>query len=633
MRGSVGLAILIITAICACNSLAAQANYGSFQQLWNNSNLPDSTRLDAVQRIAFGYVNTQPDSARLMALMQLEYARAHGLPAWQARALNVIGLSYRFQSDYQRALQHYEQSIALLEKSGDRNYMSAVYGNMGDLFRLQNNYPKAIDYITRALALAEETGDHKRTADAYVSIATIYFENPSESEKVFEYLEKARKIYEQMQNQQGLALVFSNLSAAHVNKEEYDKALIYNDKALSIHEMTGDVFGVATSLHNRAIIHTYQGRYHQAMDDFNREVGIFQSLGDKEGLADAYNSMGELWIQQGRFAQAVKMCGQALGIARKISSPPRTVADACDCLYRAHYELGQYKTALEYLEMFIAAKDGLEKEKTAQRLKEMEVQRQMAIDSLARVQEKFRLETAHQQALRRKNNLVWMLLIGALGTAVIALGFWVRMLYFRKRSQMLKTRSDELEKKQLLNEIELLRSQVNPHFLFNSLSILSSLVHVDTQLAEQFIEQLSRSYRYILEQKEQSLVTLRTELEFIQAYAFLLKIRFEDKFDLAVDIPERMLDTGQIAPLTLQLLIENAVKHNRMSTQEPLKVRVFVENGPTLVVQNNLQPRTARTMSTGVGLPNIQNRYALLTEKGVSAGENGDSYIVKVPLL
>jgi LytS/YehU family sensor histidine kinase len=226
-----------------------------------------------------------------------------------------------------------------------------------------------------------------------------------------------------------------------------------------------------------------------------------------------------------------------------------------------------------------------------------------------------------------------LLTAGGLGVLSVALAFWVRMLYFRRRSQSLQIRSDELEKQQLINEVALLRTQVNPHFLFNSLSILSSLVHIDANLSEQFIEQLSRSYRYILEQKEQSLVTLRTELEFIQAYSFLLKIRFENKFDLHIELPDDILDNYKIAPLTLQLLIENAVKHNRMSVKEPLVVSVAVENGDTLVVKNRLQPRTSAVVSTGVGLQNILNRYALLTERTVWAGETEAQFVVTVPLL
>ncbi len=214
----------------------------------------------------------------------------------------------------------------------------------------------------------------------------------------------------------------------------------------------------------------------------------------------------------------------------------------------------------------------------------------------------------------------------------LALGFWSCMLYFRKYSQTFQKKAEHLEKQQLLNEIALLKTQVNPHFLFNSLSILSSLVTVNPELSERFIDQLSRSYRYILEQKEQSPVSLRTELEFIKSYAFLLKTRFENKFDLCFNLSENLLDQYKIAPLTLQLLIENAVKHNRMSVKEPLVIQVFME-GDFLIVQNRLQRRTQRDVSTGTGLNNIINRYALLTERPVRAGESEDHFTVKIPLL
>ena len=185
----------------------------------------------------------------------------------------------------------------------------------------------------------------------------------------------------------------------------------------------------------------------------------------------------------------------------------------------------------------------------------------------------------------------------------------------------------------MVNEISLLKTQVNPHFLFNSLSILSSLVRVDPDLSEQFIEQLSRSYRYILEQKDQSLVTLRTELGFIDSYAFLLKIRFENKFNLVVQLPDDILDRYKIAPLTLQLLVENAVKHNRMSVNEPLIVNITYEDNQMLVVKNRLQPRSTPTISTGMGLQNIINRYALLTDRPVWAGETEDQFVIRIPLL
>lgn len=201
-----------------------------------------------------------------------------------------------------------------------------------------------------------------------------------------------------------------------------------------------------------------------------------------------------------------------------------------------------------------------------------------------------------------------------------------------RRLEDVQVRAERLEKENVQAQFAALKSQVNPHFLFNSLSILSSLVHADAELSEKFIDQLSRAYRYILEQKDNERVLLKTELEFIQAYRFLLNIRFENKFDVVVNVPEADQNRYSIAPLTLQLLVENAVKHNRMSAKEPLQVHIHIGDN-CLIVSNNRQLRPQSEASTGVGLQNIINRYALLTDRPVWIGENEGSFVVKIPLL
>lgn len=195
-----------------------------------------------------------------------------------------------------------------------------------------------------------------------------------------------------------------------------------------------------------------------------------------------------------------------------------------------------------------------------------------------------------------------------------------------------EVKAERLEKESVQAQFAALKNQVSPHFLFNSLSILSSLVQVDADLSEKFIDRLSRAYRYILEQKDNELVTLKTELEFIESYVFLLKIRFEAKFDVTINVPDSLLTRYKIAPLTLQLLVENTVKHNQMSSENPLRVSIRAE-GDELVVENGLQPRTQTDDSTGVGLQNIVNRYALLTPRKVWIGPLEGMFVVKIPLL
>lgn len=198
--------------------------------------------------------------------------------------------------------------------------------------------------------------------------------------------------------------------------------------------------------------------------------------------------------------------------------------------------------------------------------------------------------------------------------------------------EAVQLRAEQLEKESVLTQFGALKSQVNPHFLFNSLSILSTLVKKDAARSELFIDRLSKAYRYILEQRDTDVVPLRSELAFLQAYVYLLKTRFENKFEVQVSVPEGVQDRASIPPLTLQMLVENAVKHNRMSEKEPLVIRVETD-GDYLVVSNPLQPRKEAPATTGIGLQNIINRYALLTDRPVWAGEREGAFLVRVGLL
>lgn len=190
----------------------------------------------------------------------------------------------------------------------------------------------------------------------------------------------------------------------------------------------------------------------------------------------------------------------------------------------------------------------------------------------------------------------------------------------------------QLQKEKLLSQFEVLKQQVNPHFLFNSLNVLTSLIKIEPELAEKFTEHLAKVYRYVLENKDNELVNLSTELDFLSAYLFLLDIRFEDKLRVNISISE-YLQQLRIIPLALQLLIENAIKHNAMSKKKPLIIDIFVDSQQRLNVINNLQEREAHFASTGVGLQNILNRYQLLNKPSPEIEKTDSQFIVRIPLI
>ena len=177
-----------------------------------------------------------------------------------------------------------------------------------------------------------------------------------------------------------------------------------------------------------------------------------------------------------------------------------------------------------------------------------------------------------------------------------------------------------------------MKQQVNPHFLFNSLNVLTSFIKLEPDLAEKFSERLSLVYRYVLENKDYELVSLKTELDFLKAYIFLLDIRFLDKLKVDIRIPDDKLEE-KIIPLAMQLLIENAIKHNTMSKLSKLKIDIYIDEENRLNIVNNLQERKTQIISTGVGLKNIRNRYSLLQLSEPEFIKTDIEFIARIPLI
>lgn len=190
----------------------------------------------------------------------------------------------------------------------------------------------------------------------------------------------------------------------------------------------------------------------------------------------------------------------------------------------------------------------------------------------------------------------------------------------------------KLQKENLQSQFDMLKNQVNPHFLFNSLNVLISLIRIEPELAERFTEQLAKVYRYVLENKDKDLVKLSTELDFLRAYVFLLDIRFLDKVKVSIEIAEHDNDK-LVLPLALQLLIENAIKHNTFSKASPLVISIFIDQHNYLNVINNYQGRNTPFASTKVGLRNISSRYSLLTDLPPSFELAEKHFIARIPLL
>ena len=197
----------------------------------------------------------------------------------------------------------------------------------------------------------------------------------------------------------------------------------------------------------------------------------------------------------------------------------------------------------------------------------------------------------------------------------------------KRAQQMAKSLQEELSQ----IKFEVLKSQINPHFMFNSLNVLSGLIEKDTMKAQQFIDEFSHIYRYVLETIEQPVASLEKELDFMRSYLFLQQIRHGSDLTYTVAIPSALLKKG-LPPLSLQIVLENAIKHNVINESKPLRIDVY-SNEDFLMVRNSIQPKITLGTSTGLGLKNLTKRYALICNQRPDFSVINNDYIARLPLI
>jgi sensor histidine kinase YesM len=225
---------------------------------------------------------------------------------------------------------------------------------------------------------------------------------------------------------------------------------------------------------------------------------------------------------------------------------------------------------------------------------------------------------------KTSEGLKYLIIFTIIGTILI------NSSHFFKSWKQAAVNEEKLKREKLAIEYEALKNQVNPHFLFNSLSALSSLVYKDQDKAVTFIREFSNVFRYVLESREKEVVDFATEKKLLESVSYLNRIRYEDSLQIRINLPDAT--DKYIIPMALQMLLENAIKHNAISVNKPLIVEIFEEEA-YVVVKNNLQAKKSEIASNKIGLENIKSRYKYLSAKDVLVEVSDEEFVVKIPVL
>lgn len=205
----------------------------------------------------------------------------------------------------------------------------------------------------------------------------------------------------------------------------------------------------------------------------------------------------------------------------------------------------------------------------------------------------------------------------------------IRLIY---QKQVINLENETLRREALQSQFESLKNQLSPHFLFNSLTALKTLIREAPETAQNYINNLSKALRYTLQSNEKQLVTLKEEMTFMDSYIYLIKLRFDTNLSVSISINEEY-SSYRLPPLTIQTLIENAIKHNEISKEKPLNIHIITTGNDRLAVWNNIQEKITEEEGTGIGLTNLSKQFQLLIGKDISISNQNNQFRVEVPLI
>jgi adenylate cyclase len=398
------LVLLLLISIAAKTASAQQHKLDSLYGVWQDPAKADSSRANAFNNyISQGFLFSNPDTASILANELIAFGKKKANPKAQAFGLNLKGILFGVKGNYPKALDFFTQTLKIFEQLGDQKEIVHNLLNIAIIYAEKGDYPKALDYFTRGLKSHEQRGDKYGIAQSLINIGIIYKE-----------------------------------------LGDYPKALDFSTRSLTIAEQLRDQGGISAALSNMGNIYLQQGDYSKALDYATRSLKIDEQIGDQSGKATAICNIGTIYYKQGNYTKALSYCQQGYDLALTLSVLQEQ-KKACQCLYDSYKALGKGNEALVYLEKMNVIKDSLNAEETAKKLQQMEFDKVMLQDSIAKAEESRLINEAHKVEVRKKNQTRNWLIGSTLLFLLLAGGLYGRWRYVSNSKAVLQVEKDRSE--------------------------------------------------------------------------------------------------------------------------------------------------------------------------------------------
>jgi adenylate cyclase len=426
--------------------VTAQSNHDSLYAVWQSTAQKDSVRIIAFSRyIKSKYLFSKPDSAYILSNELYNFSLSKSRLDGQALACNLQGISQYLIGDYPTSLGYFKEGYELFNTLGNKRSTANALGNIGNIYVTQGDYSRGLDYFLKSLKVAEEYGDDGILAATLANIGVIYH-NQNENEKALEYFMRSLDIGRKIDNKRIAANALGNMGMVYLDNGDLENALDYYKQSLALNQNIENVSNYTATLRNIGSVYIEMGEFDLALDYLGQSLTASENLGDKQGIASSKNKIGKSYSRILEYQKALTFCTEGYTMALEIGALLQQ-QEACNCLYLTYKELNQNGKALKYYELFKSIEDSLQVEETSKKLQQMEFQKTMLQDSIAKAEEARLLKEAHQEEIKKKNQSRNTAYVGGFIALLLAGGFYSRWRFVRRSKEAIereKNRSENL---------------------------------------------------------------------------------------------------------------------------------------------------------------------------------------------
>lgn len=502
-----------------------------------------------------------------------------------AEAGNYLALNFMLQNQKDSAVFYIDRSIQFARRTSNKSVLAEIFNTQARIYAYFGQVELSVskNMVSRQLAL--ETNNLLQLArfNRELGVSQRQIQNLDEAEY---YFNQSYDCASRIKDFRQMALAQSNLGTVYFGRKKYKAAIDYTQKAIRLLTDLNDFNGLGEAHDILGMIYREQKNYPLAASNFNKALVYYESTGDREKIAGVYHNVGTVFQKQKKYDNALNYLNRSIEIREQFGSKSqiyptfRAMAD----VYR---DIGKKDLAIKYLDLYLNYQDSNTTVQAATKIAELNElyrseQRDRLIslqaDSIERQRQERTLTATQLENIQLRNNFQMYIIIAFIIIIVLA-GVIV---FFRWNQNLIRQQQKEAEMSQTL-----LRAQMNPHFVFNAMSVIQSYIYEnDTENSSKFLVNFSRLMRLILENSPKEFIPIETEIEILQKYLEMQKLRFEDRFEYSIDSDPILLDeAAMIPPMITQPFIENAIEHGQLHTIEGGFIRVsFVKTGTMLEI-------------------------------------------------